>query len=127
MRLEMIERLTERGDRGQFLARAGAATLALVAGRMAGQPAEAHALVNVHGCHLCKNPDAGCPGNIVCFWCWWTDCHYNVTPGACHKTQCCEGYKAGGPCNSGCDQVACSAFGGQSACSAPCPRVDQLT
>jgi hypothetical protein len=122
MRLEMIERFTNRSDRGQFLAKAGSATLAVVAGRMVGGAAPAHAHGEWQGCNLCNAASAGCPSNIACFWCWWGDCHKHESGGTCHQHQCCEGYKAGAGCGGGCP-ATCSAITSrrESVCGSRCP------
>jgi hypothetical protein len=124
MRIETIERLTNRSDRGQFLARAGTAAMGLVAGRMAGNTAAVYAAGANQGCDLCNNPNAGCPGNIACFWCWWGGCHKHQADGTCHQHQCCEGYKPGAGCAGGCP-ATCSAVTGrrENHCGGSCPNL----
>jgi hypothetical protein len=105
---EMIESLAKRTERKRFLARAGAASLGLVAAAFA-RPATAEALVDTHGCTLCDSPTS-CSGKI-CYWCWWGTCfqgkHY----------QCCEGYTSVSSCTGGCTSgQVCSRLGGTKAC-----------
>jgi hypothetical protein len=111
----VVRRLSDGGSRKTsrqgFLAKAGLASLAALAGVVAVKPGSAHAYGGEHGCGLC-DPLSGPCGNITCWWCWWGDPHRNG-PGCtnCHQTQCCEGYTTAG---SGCAGGGCT---GSQSCS----------
>jgi hypothetical protein len=105
---EMIESLAEQTRRKRFLARAGAASLGLVAAAFA-RPATAEALVFTHGCHLCDT-HSSCSGKI-CYWCWWGDCYGGK------NYQCCEGFSSTSGCTKTCGGTqVCSRLGGTRAC-----------
>lgn len=110
----MIERVAEAANRKRFLARAGAASLAVLAGVL-GRSAPAAAFGGQHGCDLCVDPANGCPPSFSCGWCWWGRCHSNNPDGSNkHHNHCCEGYIAGYPCNEACGAgFVCSYYGGR--------------
>lgn len=113
MTAEMVERLASaRSSRGRFLAKAGAATLAAVSLRVGAEADTAHAWGGEHGCNLCNDPYAHCNVQTVCWWCWWGNCHINPGGTVRHRTQCCEGYKAGQGCAGGCP-APCSGYGAE--------------
>jgi hypothetical protein len=110
---QMIEKISRGTDRKQFLAKAGAASLAAVTGLLV-RPAPASALWSHHGCDLCNAPN-NCPTSTVCYWCWPGGCHGE--PGNRHKHACCEGYKSGGSCSGGCGSYqVCSVLGARQPC-----------
>jgi hypothetical protein len=111
---QLIEAVSQRTDRKRFLAKAGAASLAAVAGVLA-RPASASAWSG-HGCGLCREPN-NCPTSTSCYWCWTGACHGE--PGNRHRHSCCEGYKAGGACDGSCGSAngfVCSVLGARRAC-----------
>jgi hypothetical protein len=113
MSSDVIDRVADVADRKGFLVKAGAASLAVLAGVL-GVAEEAPAAGGEHGCCLCKEPGhPPCPSNIGCGWCWWGRCHQNGT-GPKHHNHCCEGYSGNHPCGPGCggDSV-CSYYGGR--------------
>lgn len=117
MTIETVQRLTSGSSRGQFIGRAGAATLALLTGNALGRTDTASAAFQ-HGCSLCDDTASPCPANVVCVWCWWGDCHVNPGGTVPHRTQCCEGYKQGSSCaTEACgDHWACSIYGDNGPC-----------
>ena len=116
--VSFVDTLGERIERRPFLRRLGGASAAAV-GAMLGVAAQAeagHLPGHVHGCDLCDAP-SGCPGSMVCVWCWTGRCHCG-TAGSCHKHQCCEGYNTFSTCGGGCGSTqVCSYLGGNSFCA----------
>jgi hypothetical protein len=105
---ETIETIAKGTERKRFLARAGAASLGLVAAVFA-TPAAAQALVTTHGCDLCDTPSS-CAGK-ACYWCWWGRCSGGK------NYQCCEGFSSTSGCGENCGSTqVCSRLGGTRAC-----------
>ena len=94
----------EQTERRTLLKKAGAASLALVAGLL-GRSDTAEATYPYHGCHLCHTPSSqggpSCP-SLRCSWCWWGECHGSPS----HRNLCCEGYCY--PCSGSCDSPGCT-------------------
>jgi hypothetical protein len=109
----LIERVSRETDRKQFLAKAGAASLAAVTGLLV-RPDRASAYWIHHGCTLCVAPN-NCPTSTACYWCWPGQCHGQR--GDKHRHSCCEGYKAGGACDESCGTgFVCSTLGARRNC-----------
>jgi hypothetical protein len=115
---QLTEALGGLTDRKTVLRRAGAAGMGVLLGAMGLGARTAEAVQFQHGCSLCDataNP-AGCT-QLACTWCWYGTCHQNPSGSSNHRTQCCEGYRAGSSCGGGCaDRWACSFFGSHIAC-----------
>lgn len=109
MSSDLIDSVARTTERKRFLARAGGATLALVAGAFA-RPSTASAIYPTRGCNLCQAPTT-CSGR-ACYWCWWGNCYGGK------RYQCCEGYTSTSGCDGNCtaSNFSCSRVGGTRAC-----------
>ena len=115
---ELIERIAKGTDRRRFLARAGAASLAVTAGTLGLGAGPAEAAFFEHGCDLCDSCTPACPSNVTCSWCWIGRCHTNPGgTGARHRQHCCEGFANSSGCGASCGgSWKCSYYGGVLSC-----------